>query len=220
MTQKIPRFLCDKYGDKPTREFKMFEMEFDFMCELYSVPKKQKVKRLLVHLEGSVQIHAASWVGAQGTRAYSYKEVMDELRETFQKPVWEDEAEIKLIGRKWNIFEQDIREFVHDTRVLVQQAYPAEPNQWDKCIKTSIRLALPIELVRHVISQGAISVAEIEKWIRTHTQHVERDEEPTEHAEAWVKRAYRTSQARKNKKTTTQEKGTLIEGVMKTARKS
>ncbi len=51
--QKIPWILCDKFGDKATQDFEMFEKEFDSMCKFYVVPKGQKIKRLLYHLEGS-----------------------------------------------------------------------------------------------------------------------------------------------------------------------
>ncbi len=55
--QKIPRVLCDKFGDKRTRDFKAFEREFSDTCELYLVDN-QKLKRLKLHLEGTVLDHA------------------------------------------------------------------------------------------------------------------------------------------------------------------
>ncbi|MCP4476040.1 MAG: hypothetical protein GY821_16070, partial [Gammaproteobacteria bacterium] len=135
---KIPRFLCDKFGDKPTQDFETFEREFRDVCDLYSVPEEQKVQRLKSHLEGSVLVHANSWIDAQGDQEYTYRGLVKELRFQFQKSVREDEAELKLIGRKWNIFDQNIEEFVREIRTLVQQAYPKEQKRWDNRIKTSI----------------------------------------------------------------------------------
>ncbi|MCP4487814.1 MAG: hypothetical protein GY820_10925, partial [Gammaproteobacteria bacterium] len=154
-THKIPRVLCDKFGDKRTRDFKTFEREFSAMCRLYSVPETQKLERMVLHLEGSVQVHANSWIDAQEEQEYTYRDLVAELKRSFQKSVRADEAELKLVGRKWNIFESTIEEFVHDTRVLVQQAYPDEPKRWDNWIKTSIRLALPDTLVRVVSTLGS-----------------------------------------------------------------
>ncbi len=65
VTQKIPRILCDKFGDKATREFRMFEKEFSSMCKFYSVPLEQKVERFLYHLEGSVHVRAPSLPGGR-----------------------------------------------------------------------------------------------------------------------------------------------------------
>ncbi|MCP4489572.1 MAG: hypothetical protein GY820_19990, partial [Gammaproteobacteria bacterium] len=86
---KIPRFLCDKFGDKPTQDFETFEREFRDVCDLYSVPEEQKVQRLKSHLEGSVLVHANSWIDAQGDQEYTYRGLVKELRFQFQKSVRE-----------------------------------------------------------------------------------------------------------------------------------
>ncbi|MCP4474146.1 MAG: hypothetical protein GY821_06175, partial [Gammaproteobacteria bacterium] len=83
---------------------------------------------------------------------------------------------------------------------LVQQAYPKEQQRWDNRIKTSIKLALPSELVRHISAQDTKGVAEISDWIRSNTGHIKREEEPKEGAEKWILDAYRESQKNKSKK--------------------
>ncbi len=103
LNQKIPRILCDKFGDKPTQDFDTFEREFRDMCGLYYVPEDQKLQRLKSHLEGSVKVHANSWIDTQEDQVYTYQGLVDELRFSFQKFIREDEAELKLIGKKWNI---------------------------------------------------------------------------------------------------------------------
>ncbi|MCP4494965.1 MAG: hypothetical protein GY820_47840, partial [Gammaproteobacteria bacterium] len=90
---------------------------------------------------------------------------------------------------------------VREIRTLVQQAYPKEQKRWDNRIKTSIKLALPSELVRHISAQDTKGVAEISDWIRSNTGHIKRDEEPKEGAEKWILDAYRESQKSKLKKT-------------------
>ncbi|MCP4474067.1 MAG: hypothetical protein GY821_05770 [Gammaproteobacteria bacterium] len=132
------------------------------------------------------------------------------MRFQFQKSVREDEAELKLIGRKWNIFDQNIEEFVREIRTLVQQAYPKEQKRWDNRIKTSIKLALPSELVRHISAQDTKGVAEISDWIRSNTGHIKREEEPKEGAEKWILDAYRESQKSKLKKTNEPAKSASI----------
>ncbi|MCP4490009.1 MAG: hypothetical protein GY820_22215, partial [Gammaproteobacteria bacterium] len=153
------------------------------MCDLYSVPEDQKVQRLKSHLGGSVLVHVNWWIDAQDDQTFSYRDLVNELRFHFQEVVREDEAERKLIGRRWNIFDQNIGEFVREIRALVQQAYPKERERWDNRIITSIKLALPRELLRHVSAQNTNGVTEISEWIRNNTGHIKRDEEPNEGAE-------------------------------------
>ncbi|MCP4487129.1 MAG: hypothetical protein GY820_07410 [Gammaproteobacteria bacterium] len=187
------------------------------MCDLYSVPEEQKVQRFKSHLEGSVLVHANSWIDAQDDQEYTYRDLVKELKFQFQKSVREDEAELKLIGRKWNIFDQNIEEFVREVRTLVQQAYPKEQKRWDNRIKTSIKLALPSELVRHISAQDTKGVAEISDWIRSNMGHIKRDEEPKEGAEKWILDAYRSSQKSKSKKNNEPAKVTDLGGGNKNA---
>ncbi len=62
---------------------------------------------------------------AQRGRSRTYEQFIKELRKSFQKVVKSEETEKKLLGCKWNIFETiiTIDEFIHETRLLVQQAY-------------------------------------------------------------------------------------------------
>ncbi len=55
MAHKIPQVLCDRFGDKRTRDLKTFEKEFRSMCELYGVPEGQMLQRLVLHLEPCLQ---------------------------------------------------------------------------------------------------------------------------------------------------------------------
>ncbi len=87
LPQKIPKVLCDKFGDAPTRDFKTFEREFREMYEFYSVPESQKLPRLKAHLGGSVLVHANIWIDAQEDQIYTYQGLVEELIHSFQTSV-------------------------------------------------------------------------------------------------------------------------------------
>ncbi len=152
------------------------------------------MQRLKSHLEGSVLVHINRWIDAQDDQTFTYRGLVNELRFHFQEVIWEEEAEQKLIGKRWNIFDQNVGEFVREIRTLVQQAYPKEQKRWDNRIIASIKLALLQELVRHVSAQDTKGVMEISEWIRSNTGHIKLDEEPNEGAEKWVFNAYQESQ--------------------------
>ncbi|MCP4488103.1 MAG: hypothetical protein GY820_12405, partial [Gammaproteobacteria bacterium] len=133
---KIPQVLCEKFGDAPTRDFKTFEREFREMCDLYSIPDSQKLTRFKLHLEGNVLKHTNSWLDTHGGPDLTYDQLVNELRTAYQRDLRPEEAHLKLQGRTWNVFETTINEFTHDTRVLVQLAYPNEHDLWDRKIKS------------------------------------------------------------------------------------
>ncbi len=195
LPQKIPRVLCDKFGDTPTRDFELFEHEFNAMCWFYSILENQKIMRLLLHLEGTVQQYVNCWIKVHEGQNPTYDQLIKELRDTFQKELTPEEAQQKLIGRKWNIFAITIDEFTHDTRVLVQLAYPDEVDLWDRRIKASIKLALPDALARFLSVMEPLSVTETIKWIKDNTHQIDCSQEPDRFAEGWVQRAYSEWQA-------------------------
>ncbi|MCP4491664.1 MAG: hypothetical protein GY820_30815, partial [Gammaproteobacteria bacterium] len=188
---KIPQVLCDKFGDTPSREFKLFEREFNSMCRFYSVPEDQKVTRFLFHLEGTVQEYVNCLIEVHEGPDLTYDRLIEELRTTYQRDMRPEEAQQKLQGRTWNIFAITIDEFTHDTRVLVQLAYPNERDLWDRKIKSFITLALPDTLARFLSVLGPVSVSDMTEWIKDNTHRIDLSREPDRLAENWVQRAYR-----------------------------
>ncbi|MCP4486778.1 MAG: hypothetical protein GY820_05580, partial [Gammaproteobacteria bacterium] len=151
--RKIPTVLCPRFGERyNNRDFNTFEREFSQLCVLCEVPADQKLVRFMLHLEGPIQIHAQVYLDSREGHIPQYRELIDELRRSFQKTIDVDEAEHKLHGRKWNPYEMTIDEFLHDTRLLVQQAYPGEHGRWDAKIRACLCRALPIELEQIVAS--------------------------------------------------------------------
>ncbi|MCP4489268.1 MAG: hypothetical protein GY820_18440, partial [Gammaproteobacteria bacterium] len=212
LPQKIPQVLCEKFGDAPIRDFKTFEREFREMCDLYSIPESQKLTRFKLHLEGNVLKHTNSWLDAHGGPDLTYDQLVNELRTSYQRDLRPEEALQKLQGRIWNVFETTINEFVHDTRVLVQLAYPNEHDLWDRKIESFIKLALPDTLTRFLSVLGPVSVSDMTEWIRDNTNRIDLSQEPNRFAEGWVQHAYRESQANKTKNNVTSGKrGTTIE---------
>ncbi|MCP4459562.1 MAG: hypothetical protein GY816_16295, partial [Cytophagales bacterium] len=90
---------------------------------MYEVPDEEKLTRFMLHLEGAIQNHAQCWLDNRGANP-RHKDLVSELRRSFQRKIDIDEAENQLHGRKWNPYEVTIDEFLHDTRLLAQQAYP------------------------------------------------------------------------------------------------
>ncbi len=85
------------------------------MCELYGVPESQKTQRLVLHLEGTVLEYAHCWLDAYEGVDPTCDQLVAQLQKSFQKVMKPEEAQLKLHGRTWNIFEITIDEFTHDT---------------------------------------------------------------------------------------------------------
>ncbi|MCP4489588.1 MAG: hypothetical protein GY820_20070, partial [Gammaproteobacteria bacterium] len=197
---KIPNVLCTKFGEnvETTRDFNTFEREFSTMCRLQAVPDHQKLDRFVLHLEGAILKHATCWLDEREDQDTQYVQLVEELRKSFQKIVKTEEAEKKLLGRKWNVYEMTIDEFIHQTRLLVQQAYPDEQRKWESRIKSFIQLGVPHALEMVVSTMKTLSINEVEEWIRNNTDYIDRNAQPDVHADQWVQQAYR-DWAQKNK---------------------
>ncbi|MCP4489349.1 MAG: hypothetical protein GY820_18870, partial [Gammaproteobacteria bacterium] len=129
--RKIPTNLCPRFGERyNNRDFNTFEWEFRQICVLHEVPEEEKLTRFMLHLEGAIQNHAQTFIENRGANI-RYDDLISELRRSFQRKIDVNEAESQLHGRKWNPYEVTIDEFLHDTRLLVQQAYPGEQQRWD-----------------------------------------------------------------------------------------
>ncbi|MCP4493077.1 MAG: hypothetical protein GY820_38130, partial [Gammaproteobacteria bacterium] len=150
--RKIPTNLCPRFGERyNNRDFNTFEWEFRQICALHEVPEEEKLTRFMLHLEGAIQNHAQTFMENRGANL-RYDDLINELRRSFQRKIDVNEAESQLHGRKWNPYEVTIDEFLHDTRLLVQQAYPGEQQRWDAKTRACLCRALPIELERIVAS--------------------------------------------------------------------
>ncbi|MCP4492113.1 MAG: hypothetical protein GY820_33120, partial [Gammaproteobacteria bacterium] len=150
----------------------------------------------MLHLEGPIQIHAQVYLDSREGHIPQYRELIDELRRSFQKTIDVDEAEHKLHGRKWNPYEMTINEFLHNTRLLVQQAYPGEHGRWDAKIRTCLCRALPVELER-IVASNTRAINDLIEWVRTHTRTIVQGTAPEEDAESWVHKAYKKYQAKR-----------------------
>ncbi|MCP4485782.1 MAG: hypothetical protein GY820_00395, partial [Gammaproteobacteria bacterium] len=121
--KKIPTNFCPRFGERyNARDFNTFEHEFHQICTLYAVPNNEKLTRFMLHLEGAIQNHVQCYID-NCERDVTYTDLVSELRRSFQRRVDVDEAENQLHSRKWNPYEITIDEFLHDTHLLVQQAY-------------------------------------------------------------------------------------------------
>ncbi|MCP4489855.1 MAG: hypothetical protein GY820_21435, partial [Gammaproteobacteria bacterium] len=148
--KKIPTNFCPRFGERyNARDFNTFEREFRQICTLYVVPDNEKLTRFMLHLEGAIQNHAQCYID-NNEREVTYTDLVSELRRSFQRRVDVDEAENQLHGHKWNPYEITIDEFLHDTRLLVQQAYPGVQMRWDTKTQACLWRALPIDLERIV----------------------------------------------------------------------
>ncbi len=119
---------------------------------LYEVPDEEKLMRFMLHLEGAIQNHAQCWLDNRGANP-RYEDLISKLRHSFQRTIDVNEAESQLHGRKWNPYEGTIDEFLHDTHLLVQQAYPGEQRRWDTKTRACLCRALPIEL-EHIVASN------------------------------------------------------------------
>ncbi|MCP4476345.1 MAG: hypothetical protein GY821_17655 [Gammaproteobacteria bacterium] len=92
-------------------------------------------------------------------------------------------------GRKWNPYEVTIDEFLHDTRLLVQQAYPGEQQRWDTKTRACLCRALPIELER-IVASNTRDINDLVEWVRTYTRGIVQGTQPSADAEVWVRNCY------------------------------
>ncbi|MCP4486394.1 MAG: hypothetical protein GY820_03605, partial [Gammaproteobacteria bacterium] len=118
-----------------------------------------------------------------------YDDLISELRHSFQRKIDVNEAESQLHGRKWNPYEVTIDEFLHDTRLLVQQAYPGEQQRWDTKTRACLCRALPIELER-IVASNTREINDLVEWVRTYTRSIVQGAQPSADAEVWVKNCY------------------------------
>ncbi|MCP4488791.1 MAG: hypothetical protein GY820_15990, partial [Gammaproteobacteria bacterium] len=195
--KKIPTNLCPRFGERyNARDFNTFEREFCQICIFYSVPDNEKLMRFMLHLEGAIQNHAQCYID-NNEREVTYADLVSELRRSFQRKVDVDEAENQLHGRKWNPYEVTIDEFLHDTRLLVQQAYPGEQRRWDTKTRACLCRALPIELER-IVASNTKDINDLVEWVPTYTRTIIQGVQPAEDAELWVKKAYQAYKAKSN----------------------
>ncbi|MCP4492123.1 MAG: hypothetical protein GY820_33170, partial [Gammaproteobacteria bacterium] len=147
-----------------------------------------KLTRFMLHLEGAIQNHAQTFMENRGANL-RYEDLVSELRRSFQRKIDVNEAESQLHGRKWNPYEVTIAEFLHDTRLLVQQAYPGEQQRWDTKTRACLCRALPIELER-IVASNTREINDLVEWVRTYTRGIVQGMQPSADAEVWVKNCY------------------------------
>ncbi|MCP4492323.1 MAG: hypothetical protein GY820_34200 [Gammaproteobacteria bacterium] len=160
------------------------------------MPADQKLTRFMLHLEGPIQNHAQCWLDSREGQIPEYRALVEELRRSFQRTIDIEEAESNLHGRKWNPYEMTIDEFLHDTRSLVQQAYPGEHGRWDAKIRACLCRALPVELER-IVASNTRAINDLIEWVHTHTRTIVQGTAPDEDAEGWVHKAYEKYQIKK-----------------------
>ncbi|MCP4491336.1 MAG: hypothetical protein GY820_29075, partial [Gammaproteobacteria bacterium] len=160
------------------------------------MPDNEKLTRFMLHLEGAIQNHAQCWLDNREQNP-RHEDLINELRQSFQRKIDVDEAESQLHGRKWNPYEVTIDEFLHDTRLLVQQAYPGEQRRWDTKTRACLCRALPIELER-IVASNTKDIHDLVEWVRTYTRTIVQGVQPTDEAELWVKKAYQAYKAKSN----------------------
>ncbi|MCP4489185.1 MAG: hypothetical protein GY820_18015, partial [Gammaproteobacteria bacterium] len=195
--RKIPTVLCPRFGERyNTKDFNTFEREFSQLCILCEVPADQKLTRFMLHLEGPIQNHAQCWLDSRKGQVPEYRALIEELRRSFQRTIDVEEAESNLHGRKWNPYEMTIDEFLHDTRLLVQQAYPGEHGRWDAKIRACLCRALPVEL-EQIVASNTRAINDLIEWVRTHTRTIVQGTAPDEDAEGWVHKVYEKYQIKK-----------------------
>ncbi|MCP4474517.1 MAG: hypothetical protein GY821_08140, partial [Gammaproteobacteria bacterium] len=158
---------------------------------MHQIPVRDKVKWLLMHLEGSIKEHAMAWMKNRGMNNQpTYDEIIGELRPSFQQKMSVEVAERKLVGREWNIF-TSIDAFLHETRELVQSALPGLTRQWADRIRSCLMQSLP-PAWDQILSSSNKDYTEIVEWLRAQSAKIQNT--PQEKWEEWVKAAHRQNQ--------------------------